>query len=170
MSTPLEALRLLAETARGRAEKATPGPWYVGPRLHESMVSAVYHAPFGLIVNMGDGGLGKASHDANAALIAHARADVPALASAVVRLLAVVEALPRCLRCKAVATQADRTPDGDCEHTCDACAPQALADWEEYRGQVRAEQGEDLVDPLVLSDLPYAEALRALAKGQPNGR
>jgi hypothetical protein len=74
------------------------------------------------------------------------------LADAILSLLAVVGALPRCERCSEIATQADRGPDGDTSHACDVHAPVMRA---EYVG----EDGEPFV---TMSDLDYAAALRDL--------
>lgn len=50
----------------------TPGPWTVGPRLHEEMFLSVMGADGHLIVNMGDGGNGIARQTANGRLISAA--------------------------------------------------------------------------------------------------
>jgi hypothetical protein len=77
------------------------------------------------------------------------------LADGMLALVAVVEkALPRCSYCAAFATQADRGPAGDDMHVCDAHASIAVAE----------NVGADGEPFITLSDLDYADALRALGK------
>lgn len=50
----------------------TPTPWRMGPALHEGYHAAVMALSHTLIANFGDGSVGKAEHEANAAFIVRA--------------------------------------------------------------------------------------------------
>ena len=73
----------------------SPGPWSLGPRLHEKMICAVFDANGGLVVNLGDGGKGLVEQTGNAFAIA-AVMDLLKAAQEAQEVLAVVAVTGRC--------------------------------------------------------------------------
>lgn len=96
MTTDLSTLLALAREARERADKATPGPW-MSPshsklRKLVEVVSFLKGCPVVKWPGFDDSDRSVAKHRANAAFIASARSDVPALCDAVEMLVAALEA------------------------------------------------------------------------------